>query len=655
MAGFDAHAASGGYVADNTPSFVASAEKSAAAAPSTVLTLGLWLKPRNKATLDGIVAGLYDPTSPRYRHWLSRADVQAQFAPTAADSAAVRAFIRSSGLTLLAEGPDHFYFRVQGSVAEIEKSFHTQLNRYKAGNQVVRANASNPYIDGAAASLIAAVGGLSSAEMQRGTNIQPLAALSKGVVSDAAAAAAPAGFQSVCVQEPGIEKVATEGGYPKATYTGHRYNTTGAGCGYTPAQVQKAYGLSGLYTEGYNGKGQTIVLIEPCGSPTIRSDANAFSQAFGLPALTAANFTITSVPSPSACSGEYPVINGDVEWAHAIAPGANIAMIVPPTGFEEDVDEATYYAATEGLGNVISGSYFTPEFFTDKAEAQKENLIAELAASMGVSTNYASGDASNYTYEHTPPTVSVPADLPYATGVGGVTTALKPDGTLLFQTGWETHVALLKDDGTIYDPSSPLNFYGFAGGSGGGTSSFFAKPAYQKALAGTGRQVPDIAWLADSFTGGIIVVSQAQTYPNQVWYGYGGTELATAMFSGLWAIANQEAGTALGQAAPYLYRMPKPTITDIVEHLAAGNVTATVESAAGKSASFTPSETLAIADPGMFGSFFSAWGVDPSGIVFDVAFGQDYYLHQAVGWDPVTGLGAPNGKAFADWFRPAKS
>ena len=322
------------------------------------------------------------------------------------------------------------------------------------------------------------------------------------------------------------------------------------------------------------------------------------------------------------------MINGDVEWAHAIAPGANIVLLVPPSNLIEDIDEATYYAATAGIGNVVSGSYYTPERFVGSAEADKENLISELAAVMGVATNAG---------------LTAFTRMPCA--------ALNADGSMAWQTGWETHVSLLMSGGVVHDPSVPLDFTGFAGGSGGGTSGFFSKPAFQKALSGKGRMVPDIAWLADADTGGLIVVSQAETYPPQIWYAYGGTELATPMFSALWAIANQEAGGPLGQAAPYLYRMPASTITDMVLPSSTHNVASHVELSAAGAQRFNPWQTLSIIAPKEFGAFYSAYGADPDATIFDVSFGQDYFLHLATGWDPITGLGAPNPQAFADWFR----
>ena len=213
-------------------------------------------------------------------------------------------------------------------------------------------------------------------------------------------------------------------------------------------------------------------------------------------------------------------------------------------------------------------------------------------------------------------------------------------------------MSILIDGWTINDPPSPYDFYGFHGGAGGGPSVFFSKPSFQKSVAGKYRQVPDISWLADPFTGAVIVVSQPGQVPEQVWYATGGTELATPMFSALWAIANQEAGTALGQAAPYLYSMPPTAITDIVPYSSAENVIAVIEDSSLVTHDYNAKGTLAVFPGVPFGEFYSAIGDDPTGVVFAVSFGQDYYLHPKAGWDEVTGLGTPNAKAFADWFAP---
>ena len=662
LPGFPLRAFAGQLVSHNTPAYVATAKKLGAEDPSKTIDVSIWLEPHNRSALDALVRDLYDPASPSYRQWLKTSDIVARFAPTSEEAKVVQEFFTSKKMKVVSVDPNNFYVRAHGTIAEVENAFHVKLNDYQVGTQTLRANASDPYIDGPAAALVQAVSGLDSGGFTHPLDLKPtsLGPASAGMTdrhdfSHATSATGSNLLDTVCFTGPKTEEHTTYGGFPKATYKGNGYATTSSllGCGYAPANLYAAYNLSGLYAEGFNGSGQTIVIIDWCGSPTILNDANAFSKRFGLPKLTASNFSILNYPGPSTCSGVDPEVNLDVEWTHAIAPGAIIDLMVPPTSAFEDVDEATYYAVTAGLGNVISGSYASPEFLVPDTELSKENLISEIAAAAGVATNFASGDEGNYGALFLPPTVSVPADLPYATGVGGVSLALNANNSIAFQTGWETHETILIDGGVIYDPPRPLNFTGFGGGAGGGPSAFFAKPSFQKAVPGKFRRVPDIAWLADPFTGVPIVISQTGQLPTQLTYVIGGTSLATPMFSALWAIANQEAGVALGQAAPYLYAMPANTITDIVPRTSADDVTSVIQASSAVTHRYDPAQTLEVI-PSLFGTFYSAiWDVpSAANTALTVSFGKDYYLKPTVGWDPVTGLGTPNAKAFADWFAP---
>jgi subtilase family serine protease len=659
-----ARAANGQYVAQNTPAYVSSATNLGPEDASKTISVSIWLQPHNRSGLDALAQDLYNRDSANYRHWLKSSEISSQFAPTAAEANTVRDFFESNNLKVTAVGPNNFYVRAQGTVGDIESAFHVQINEYQVGNQTFRANASDPYIDGPASALVQAVSGLDSGQFVHTLKLQPSspetaakpASISNRVnFSRAVHANDSSLFETVCFPGTETKNYTNLGSYPKGTYTGNEYNAGANGCGYSPSNIYTAYNLNGLYAEGYNGTGQTVVIIDWCGSPTIRQDAKAFSQEFGLPALTTSNFSIINYPGPSACAGVDPEINLDVEWTHAIAPGANIDLVVPPTADFEDVDEAVYYAANSGLGNVISGSYASPEFFVATSELTKENLISEMAAIAGVATNFASGDYSNYATLHIPSTVSVPADLPYATGVGGVSLALNSDNSVAFQTGWETHDSILVDAGVIYDPPHPPPFtYGFDGGSGGGPSGYFKKPSFQSSLPGGHRRVPDVSWLADPFTGAAVLISEPGQLPPQVWSVIGGTSLSTPMFSALWAIANEEAGEPLGQAAPYLYSMPSTTITDVLPGSPVNDITAVIQESSKVTHKYNPAQTLDVV-PRRFGPFYSAMWVNANGAqntTLVVSFGEDYFLKTEVGWDDVTGLGTPNGQAFADWFAP---
>jgi len=154
-----------------------------------------------------------------------------------------------------------------------------------------------------------------------------------------------------------------------------------------------------------------------------------------------------------------------------------------------------------------------------------------------------------------------------------------------------------------------------------------------------------------------------------VWQVWGGTSVACPMFSALWAIANQEAGVALGQAAPYLYSMPAGAISDIVPVTTKANVSATIQESPTVKNKYGANAVLGGDGPGKFVS--AIWDF-PSELdtAVVISFGTDCSaegpaeffgtlctdpasLHTKPGWDKVPGVGVPNAQAFADAFAPA--
>jgi subtilase family serine protease len=644
--------------------------------PSTSLEVSIWLNPRNKDQLDTLARELYDPASPNYRRWLKSEDIAARFAPSAAQVDSVKEFFEAQNLKVVKVGPNNFFVRARGTASDIERAFNVKLNYYKIGAQIVRTSDVKPTVVGPASEQVFSISGLSDLQFVHPyvsvAGAAPSVPTGGGGGIGASSFAVPASasadstfFETDCFPGSKTESYTTLGGYPKATYRGNSYDSGLSGCGYSPANLYKAYGLDKLYAKGQNGAGQTIVILDSCGSPTIQQDANAFSERFGLPALTAANFQIIEPTGPSSCAGVTPEINLAVEWAHAIAPGAKIALVIAATGLTQDVDQAWFYAVNYGVGNVISGGFGISEaqyeLFGQTSELSKESLIAELGAVQGIGSNFMSGDAGSNCFIFPGCGATFPASIPYVTAVGGVSLALNPDSTIAFQTGWSTSEFSLDIQGEIFDPSvpgidgQPIGGYLFA--SGGGPSAYFAKPSFQKHLAGAFRQTPDISWLGDPFTGVPVLISQPGELPEQVWTAVGGTELATPMFSALWAIANQEAGTPLGQAAPYLYSMPARTINDIVPYTSPTSPTAEVSLSSTDVQKFNALQ-VTFGDFGSnesyFGPFYSAKWDYPlySDTVIILTFGSDARLRTGPGWDDMTGLGTPNAMEFADYFAP---
>ncbi len=240
-----------------------------------------------------------------------------------------------------------------------------------------------------------------------------------------------------------------------------------------------------------------------------------------------------------------------------------------------------------------------------------------------------------------------PASTQYGTAVGGISLALNSSNAIQWQSGWGTNTNLLDDDGLVSDP--PVGF--FFGDSGGGPSAFFSKPGFQSHLPGSFRLLPDISWIADPYTGVVIDLTENGVYPPREWFAIGGTSVACPMFSALWAIANQEAGKPLGQAAASVYSMPSSTITDIVPVGSSTNVTGAITDASGIT-SYSASDLAQPLD-GTTVFYDALWNVPLNeGTVSLVTFGTDTHLRTASGWDDVTGVGVPKPKAFADFFKP---
>jgi subtilase family serine protease len=695
----------GRSISHNTPPYVSSNAFMKAEQPSKVIDVTIWLNLHNRGEMDALARDLYDSSSPNYRRWLNRQQIAARFAPTADEAATVRKFFESHNLKVVLTGNDNFFVRARGTIGDVQKAFHVVLNDYRLHGSVVRANDRDPYVEGAAAPLVRAIAGLDGGVYTHTAIVRSSALLNAaaGQSSPAAGAIGPTGqsadpsfYSSVCFT-PGTQTLSTnnDGQLPIGTYTGEQLNLeslSSPGCAYTPAPIQAAYHLKELYAQGYTGQGQTIVIFDWCGSSTIESDANAFSKKFGLPTLDASNFQIIYTPTPSACIQENQIeINLDVEWAHAVAPGANIVLVVPPSDYLQDVDEAQFYAVNYGLGNSMSGSYGSMESETPASYLDTENMIAQIAAVSGISMHFSSGDYGDYG-QYGPPTVNAPADSPWVTGVGGVSLALNADGSIAWQSGWGNDQTMVAYDGSIFDPPSSQSF-GFEFGSGGGPSmcasqddstntttgaititclAGYPKPAFQANLPGKVRRVPDVSWLADPYTGVAIAITVPGQEPARIWEIVGGTSLACPMFSALWAIANQEAGAPLGQAAQYLYKMPAATLTDIVPVVGVDNVTATIQKADGIQ-NFSPAQLLGKDAPADFLSAFvnvpSDGGAGTLPETFVISFGTDCSdlpaksglgtpcttptaLQTAPGWDDVTGVGTPNAQAFADYFSP---
>jgi len=646
----------GRAIANSTPRFVVNAKKLGAENPAKVIDVTVWLRRHNSAALHQLVGQLYDKNSPNYHRWVSPASLNAQFAPKVEESQTVRKFLESRNLTVTTIAGNNSYVRARGRIADIQKAFHVQIARFQTQDGVRRANTSDPWIEEPAASLVSAVSGLHDGgyspalvrpvDPATGTAYQPVPLGSVSIKG--------AFFESQCFRGIQIQGFQTNNTLPSAIYLGNRYGADIsnsqmghlAPCGYGPAEVQTAYKLNGLYNKHLDGTGQTVVIVDAFGSPTIQDDVALFSAYYGLPPAD-----LTVICGPTGCptvqndgwAGETTL---DVEWAHVVAPGAKIILIQAADNYFDTLNAAVQYAIDNQLGTTISNSYSAPEVVLDSATLDVTNGIIESGAAAGISVNYSSGDNGDWNAILGVNSADFPASSPWATSIGGTSLALNSDNTMKFQTGWGTHETRIADR-LVYGnpPDVPPIVFGFIYGSGGGDSVYFAKPAFQSALPGSFRRGPDISYLADPFTG-VEIIRTPVGGSGPVVEVIGGTSLACPMFSGMWAIASQKAGGFLGQAAQLVYSLPSKAVTDVTAYSSPTNVRGAIVTG---TTNYVESPAALVAPLQNTKKFYSAMYNSPfSTRWFVLGFGLDSSLTTGRGWDNVTGVGTPNGLAFVN-------
>jgi len=333
----------------------------------------------------------------------------------------------------------------------------------------------------------------------------------------------------------------------------------------TPRQVRAAYQLGPLAARGIDGSGQTIVIVDSFGSPTIAADLAFFDRYFGLPAPPSLRVIqpTGAVPAFSAHDsnrvGWASETTLDVEWAHVMAPGASIVLVETPTSEDEgttgfpQIVAAENYVLRHKLGQVISQSFAaTEQTFPSLSSIMSFRGAYQLAVRDHVTVVGATGDTgatsdeSDMTHLYTSRAVSWPATDPLVTAVGGTELSLSHDGSRRApDRAWS--------DG------------------GGGVSIAFARPAYQdgvRSVTGSFRGVPDVSMDA-SCRSPVAIYGSFYASGGQ-WNPECGTSLSAPLFAGIVALADQYAGHGkahgLGLINPALYRIAarhEPGIVDV--------------------------------------------------------------------------------------------
>jgi len=606
-----AHAASSARTTlqGSAPSWANSKNYVGKADPGADIGFRLYLGWTNPSAVGALAQAVSDPHNASYGQYLTPAQFRQRFAPSQAQVGAVQSWLRSQGFSVEYTPTNNRYVSAEGTVAQAEAAFGASFGMYSVQGLAVRSPSSDVSIPSSLAGSVSGVIGLDDSAQFVFTN---------HTTGDAPP---PAAFVSA---------------QPCSTYWGEKQavgftNPYGAGtlpyapCGYTPAQVKGAYGIS-----GYDGSGQTVAIIDAYAAPTITQDVNQWSINRGLPTMKPNQFTQVVAPgtyhhpesgrkqNPQGWYGEETL---DVEAVHGMAPAANIVYVGAPNNFQ-DLDAALNHVVDRGLAQIVTNSYgFDTEVLPPGYIKPYEDTILQ-GVTEGIGIYFSSGDNSDESLVEGYTTTDWPASSPFVTAVGGTSLAVGTSNNYLFETGWGSTTSSWT--GTAWSPTPPGPWIY---GAGGGVSRIFAEPPYQggvvpasvfAAQGRTGRAVPDIAAFADPNTG--YLIGETQTFPDGTVkyseYRIGGTSLSSPIMAGIMALADQAAGHPHGFANPLFYSLAgSASFKDIV----------------------SPASTVAVVRTNYKN------GVDASnGLSYVLrTMNQTLSLKTTPGYDDVTGLGTP--------------
>lgn len=337
---------------------------------------------------------------------------------------------------------------------------------------------------------------------------------------------------------------------PQATYdlfTCQVGLVPGVNC-YDPYEIRHAYGVDRLINAGWDGTGKTIVIVDAFQNPNIQLELSTFDTFYSLPA---ANF---SYIAPQGLTPFDPTYNNgdmvgwaeeislDVEWAHAIAPGANILLVLAKSDQDPDIYAATKYAVDHHLGDIISQSFGEDESCMDPSLLRQQHQMFAEATQKHMTIFASAGDdgAAQVNCDQTAyvKAVSSPAVDPLVTAVGG---------TSLVAADYTT------SNPGAYESESVWNEPEYGAG-GGGFSVLYSQPLYQqRAVWGRQRGLPDVTYNA-SVNNGVLTFLDIPGLP-EGFYLFGGTSAGSPQWSAITAIADEINRFDLGFINEALYRI----------------------------------------------------------------------------------------------------
>jgi kumamolisin len=518
---------------DNHSEMAAEIAQEGHAPAARTMRMQVYLAPRNERELDRLVADQQNPASPRYHRWLGADEYERRFGPTQADVDEVSRWLGGNGFRVTYASAAEGRIAFEGDVGTTERSFQTRIAASLDGKYF--ANATDPMVPAWLAPKIGYVAGLHNLS----------ASTMNSIIAD-----------------------------PK-----NNNGITNAHFG--PPDVWTYYNEHGLLAASMDGTGQCISALE--GSDVDQASLTDFDTVFGLPAFVQGqNYDTVYPDGPTGI--EPPVDNRsaqayaealvDIEWAHGVAPGAEIVLYAGNHGGlgTQGLVDTLKAATSDNRCAVLTISWAQcgePKSFFRMLDQSYKRGVAQ-----GQSIFVATGD------------VGVAAPTLFDRRTGGCRIPTRPEieenaGSPNVTAIGATQVQNAQYDGSGIDsgvgmPAEAVWDFNIGtfiqGATTGGVSAVFKKPKFQKGIKSAKfkkRGVPDIClgagiparpgyWECLDFGLAHNGVSVGPSCTSG-----GGTSVAAPQWAAVVAIIAQKKNARVGNIDPQLYAMAKANLSNL--------------------------------------------------------------------------------------------
>jgi subtilase family serine protease len=494
------------------------------ASAQTPVAIALTLNYRNASQLEQLIAMQNDVRSPYYRHWLTSAQFNAAFAPTAQAYAKAVASLRRAGFRVTQGYVNRTVIDAVGTVGIADRYFRTRIDRVAQPGYGLRfANMTPAQVPPDLQGLVLAVSGLHDLVFIH-TDVMPVKRGAMPAALKRRSEAAPVGMF----------------GPP---------NSLDGWIGYGPLALTRGYDFPSSHAASDDGSGSTVATVND--ADFWNTDVAKFLSYFKIKrnASLTTRVSIDGGPgAPNKADGDTVETTLDVETLASLAPGTRLYVYETPNFITGNPKGTSAVFVIDSYNKIVDdnkvdsvNSSFGGCELADLGYSKAVDHLAAQAAALGITFHASSGDsgafacvtASNQSIVST----QVPASSSHIVAVGGTTLLIDANGTYEGEEGWNSN----------------------GGASGGGVSSVFLLPSWQAGVTNivtNGRNVPDVSFDADPDTG--FALYYDGTWNND-FNPAGGTSLSSPIFGGALAQMTQVLHGRLGLAAERLFKLWKST------------------------------------------------------------------------------------------------